>query len=54
MLVLFVLTVPMRNGNLTIVPIIPKPPRVLTVPMRNGNSELREAKGMTVEFLPYL
>ena len=34
---ILVLTVPMRNGNITSVPTVATPNMVLTVPMRNGN-----------------
>jgi len=49
-----VLTVPMRNGNLSLTHHNKCHYRVLTVPMRNGNMHLSEASQLQYMFLPYL
>ena len=55
MLVLFVLTVPMRNGNkMSKNQGTPWTHSVLTVPMRNGNLNLADHTWTEKGFLPYL
>jgi len=50
-----VLTVPMRNGNATTVPVIGTSGLfVLTVPMRNGNDFVQFVLRIIIQFLPYL